>query len=101
MNKSDITFLVMMTIYSLILIFFIFTLNGTERSCKKETVEAQTNEEKEDIVAYARLFCIYKRVFVEFREDNQVWGTIFLNEKGEVVPCTDDKEVNAIETELQ
>ena len=44
---------------------------------------------------YARTFCAYNRLFVEFEEGSKIWGTTMLDAKGRPVPCaeTDTQEV--------
>ena len=38
----------------------------------------------------SRFFCAYGRVFVEFEENNKVWGTLMLDDDGRPVPCKDN-----------
>lgn len=44
---------------------------------------------------YARTFCAYNRLFVEFEEGSKIWGTTMLDAKGRPIPCaeTDTQEV--------
>ncbi len=39
------------------------------------------------------LFCAYNRVFVEFEENGQRWGTLMLDLDGRPIPCHEQKEV--------
>ena len=39
---------------------------------------------------HTRRFCAYGSVYVEFQQGNKIWGTTFLDERGNPVSCTDD-----------
>lgn len=44
-----------------------------------------------------KLFCAYNRVFIEFHEQNNIWGTVWLDNNGMPVECGDmplDEKVN-------
>ena len=41
---------------------------------------------------HTRMFCAYDRVFVEFIEGNSVWGTMWLDNRGNPVPCKEDTD---------
>ena len=36
-----------------------------------------------------KLFCAYNRVFIEFHEQNNIWGTMWLDNNGQPVGCGD------------
>lgn len=42
---------------------------------------------------HTRLFCAYNRVFVEFEESGNIWGTMMLDRHGRPIPCKDDDAV--------
>jgi hypothetical protein len=36
-----------------------------------------------------RFFCSHERVFIEFEEDGKVWGTIWIDDDGKPLSCSD------------
>jgi hypothetical protein len=44
---------------------------------------------KDSSVTYARTFCAYNRLFVEFEEGNKIWGTTMLDTRGRPIPCSE------------
>ena len=38
---------------------------------------------------HTSMFCAYGKVFVTFKQDRSIWGTILLDEKGMPIPCND------------
>lgn len=38
-----------------------------------------------------RLFCSYGRVFIEFQDGNNTWGTLMLDDNGAPIRCNNDK----------
>jgi hypothetical protein len=45
-----------------------------------------------------RLFCAYGRVFIEFEEKYNTWGTTWLDNRGKPVPCDEDGPLTDIST---
>ena len=39
---------------------------------------------------HTRMFCAYGRVFVEFEEGGNIWGTMMLDQHGRPIPCKED-----------
>ncbi len=39
-----------------------------------------------------KLFCAYGKVFIEFEEKYNTWGTMWLDDHGNTVNCSDDAE---------
>jgi hypothetical protein len=37
-----------------------------------------------------KLFCSYGRVFIQFEEKYNTWGTMWLDNRGKPVPCDDE-----------
>jgi hypothetical protein len=47
-------------------------------------------------ITETRIFCAYNRVFVEFEDNDRIWGTIMLDFYGKPIPCKEgsDPEIN-------
>lgn len=48
---------------------------------------------KTDSEVVTSTFCAYGKVFVEFKNGNNVWGTLMLDRKGSPIPCKEDTDV--------
>jgi hypothetical protein len=42
---------------------------------------------------HTSMFCAYGKMFVEFREENHVWGTLWLDNEGRPILCTDTEKI--------
>lgn len=39
------------------------------------------------------MFCAYNKIFVEFEEDGNRWGTLMLDSIGRPIPCFEDIDI--------
>ena len=46
--------------------------------------------------SHAKMFCTYGRVFIEFTESGNTWGTMWLDDSGQPVQCGKDEEAKPI-----
>lgn len=42
---------------------------------------------------HTRMFCAYDRVFVEFVEGSNTWGTMWVDNNGKPIPCKEGAEI--------
>lgn len=65
-------------------VWLLVLVSAMTYSCVAGSGEAKTE---------TSVFCAYGKLFVEFKEHHNVWGTIFLDSDGRPIPCDDNKGV--------
>lgn len=68
-------------------VWLVLLASAMTYSCVAGTGETKTE---------TSVFCAYGKLFVEFKEHHNVWGTIFLDNAGRPVPCENDKDVQPV-----
>ena len=48
-----------------------------------------------NIGTHTRMFCAYDRMFIEFTDGKNTWGTIWLDQDGRPVACRDGKNISS------
>jgi hypothetical protein len=48
-----------------------------------------------NVGTHARMFCAYNKMFIEFDDGKNTWGTIWLDQDGRPVACRDDKNISS------
>jgi len=43
---------------------------------------------------HTRMFCAYDKMFIEFDDGKNMWGTIWLDQDGRPVTCRDGKNIS-------
>ena len=47
-----------------------------------------------------RLFCAYGKVFIEFEEKYNTWGTMWLDDSGRPITCDEDAEQERVSSKI-
>lgn len=47
-------------------------------------------------VAETNIFCAYGTVFIEFKEKNNTWGTVFLDNAGRPIRCDSNNRTDPV-----
>ena len=47
----------------------------------------------DNVGTHTRLFCAYDKMFIEFDDGKNIWGTMWLDRDGRPVTCRDGKNI--------